>query len=138
MKDNQSIGTIGHAPHGTHEYAEYISQSERLSAYASARFDEETNELETVTVSRPPDGFTMPSMRRVHNHDALLNAGIIPALSTHEDEEDEEHDEETELRQHAYAKRSDPLREHSTRLPSQRTRRDVMDSYASMGLSMHD
>ncbi len=131
MKD--TLHTIGHAPHDTTEYAEYLSQSERLAAYASRHYEEEMNELETVAASRPPHGFTMPSMSKVRNHDALLNAGIIPAISTHEDEEDEEQDEETELRQHAYAKRSDSLREHSFRLPSQRSRRDVSETLRSMG-----
>lgn len=139
MKDQ--LHTIGHCPHDSSEYAEYLSQSERLAAYASQRFDEEMNQDEPsiVTVSRPPDGFKMPSMQAVRERDALLNAGMIPALSTHEDEdEDEQEDEESALRGFARDKRMDGMKEHSFRLPSQRSRADVRDTLRSMGCAFHD
>lgn len=138
MKD--TLHTIGHCPHDADEYAQYLTDSERLAAYASQRFDEEMGlEPDAAIVSRPPDGFRMPSMQAVREHDARLNSGMIPALSTHEDEdEDEQADEESELRQHALDKRRDGMREHSFRLPSQRSRADVRDTLRSMGCAFHD
>ena len=138
MKDQ--LHTIGHCPHDAAEYAQYLTDSERLAAYASQRFNEEMNQDEpsTVTLSRPPDGFKMPSMQAVRERDALLNAGMIPALSTHEDEEEEDEGEEGELRSFARDKRMDGMRDASFRLPSQRSRADVRDTLRSMGCSFHD
>ena len=129
-------------PFHTADYSASISQAERLAAYASHRYDEEMSgedEPSIVTVSAPPNGFKMPSMVKVRERDALLNAGMIPALSTHEDEsEDESEDEESELRGYALNKRMDTMRDASFRLPSQRSRADVRDTLRSMGCSFHD
>jgi hypothetical protein len=123
------------------DYSASISQAERLAAYASNRYDEEMggeDESPIVTVSRPPDGFRMPSMQAVRERDALLNAGMIPALSTHEDEEENDEGEEGELRSFARDKRMDGMRDASFRLPSQRSRADVRETLKSMGCSFHD
>lgn len=128
-------------PFHTADYAASITQGERLAEYASHRFDEEMSQDEPsiVTVSRPPDGFRMPSMQAVRERDALLNAGMITAISTHEDEdEDEQADEESELRSFARDKRMDGMRDASFRLPSQRSRADVRDTLRSMGCAFHD
>ncbi len=133
MNNNQSIGTIGHAEHGTHEYAQYITDSERLAAYAGARFDEEmSGEDESPIVSRPPHGFTMPSMAAVRDNDARLMAHGAPCNVASE-EEDEEEDEESALREQVAFKRRDSMREHSLLMPSQRGFREAWSEAASYG-----
>lgn len=92
---------------------------------------------ERRVLSVPPHGFKMPSMERVRLHDARLSA-YGSESNVQDDESDEESDEESELREHAYAKRTDSMREHSFRLPSMRSRRDVTDTLASMGMTYHD
>lgn len=135
MNDNHH--TIGHCPHDAHEYAEYLSQSEKLAAYANARFDEEMQgrAAETVTLSRPPNGFRMPSMRAVREHDAHLMAHGSACNVAHGDEEEEEESEESELREIVAFKRRDSMREHSLLMPSQRGFREAWSEAASYGYS---
>lgn len=132
MKDNQSIGAIGHPPHGTHEYAEYLSQSERLALYASRRYDEEISTAETkpVKLSRKQrrmravcglSTFRMPAIKAV-SEEEWLNQHYEGGATRHalDAEEDEEQDEEGETRKHALNERMDSMREHSFLMPSQR------------------
>lgn len=117
------------------DYASNLTQGERLE-YASRSIiipPDSIGRDERQTISTPPNGFRMPSMSRVREHDARLQA-FGSEYNIQEDETDEETDEESELRDHAYAKRTDSMREHSFRLPSQRSRRDVTDTLASMGM----
>lgn len=79
----------------------------------------------------------MPSREAVRLNDARLSA--FGGVSTHEDEEDEgDDDEENTLRDAVLDKRRDGLREHSFRLPSQASRRDVTETLRSMGCTYHE
>jgi len=119
--------------------APYLSQTERL-ALCDGRTSLTMEEIgpDLRTVSAPPNGFKMPDMSRVREHDARLSAYGSDCNVSDEDQDDEEQDEENTLREHAYAKRTDSMREHSFRLPSQRSRRDVSDTLASMGMGYND
>lgn len=121
------------------DYASNLTQSERLELSARSIIipPDSIGQDERRVISLPPNGFRMPSMSRVREHDARLQA-FGSECNVQEDESDEETDDESELRDHAYAKRTDSMREHSFRLPSQRSRRDVTDTLASMGMSYHD
>ena len=121
------------------DYASNLTQGERLELSARSIIipPDSIGRDERQTISMPPNGFRMPSMSRVREHDARLQA-FGSECNVQEDESDEESDEESELREHAYAKRTDSMREHSFRLPSMRSRRDVTDTLASMGMSYHD
>lgn len=121
------------------DYASNLTQTERLE-YASRSIiipPDSIGRDERQTISMPPNGFRMPSMSRVREHDARLSA-YGSECNVHEDESEEETDEESELREHALDKRMDGMREHSFRLPSQRSRRDVTDTLASMGMGYND
>lgn len=120
-------------------YASNLTQGERLE-YASRSIiipPDSIGQDARRIISMPPNGFRMPSMSRVREHDARLQA-FGSECNVQEDENDEETDEESELRDHAYAKRTDSMREHSFRLPSMRSRRDVTDTLASMGMGYND
>ena len=133
MKD--TFHTIGHCPHDAHEYAEYLSQSERLAAYASERFEDEMSEREgAVTVSRPPNGFKMPSLVAVRERDAHLVAYGAPCNVAH-DEDEESEDEEGDLREFARHKRMDSMREHSLLMPSQRGYTEAWKEARSYGFA---
>lgn len=121
------------------EYASNLTQGERLELSARSIIipPDSIGLDERRVISTPPNGFRMPSMSRVREHDARLQA-FGSECNVQEDESDEESDEESDLREHAYAKRTDSMREHSFRLPSMRSRRDVTDTLASMGMSYHD
>lgn len=121
------------------DYASNLTQTERLE-YASRSIiipPDSIGQDERRVISTPPNGFRMPSMSRVREHDARLSA-YGSECNVHDDESDEESDEESDLREHAYAKRTDSMREHSFRLPSMRSRRDVTDTLASMGMGYND
>jgi len=121
------------------DYASNLSQSERLALAGSPCFipldSIGVDEREAVTISRPR--FPMPSIASVREHDARLSA-YGSDVNVSDEETDENEDEDGELRQHALDKRMDGMREHSFRLPSQRSRRDVSDTLASMGLGYND
>lgn len=121
------------------DYASNLTQGERLEFAASTIIipPDSIGEDERRVLSTPPHGFRMPSMSRVREHDARLSA-YGSDVNVCDEETDEESDEESELREHAYAKRTDSMREHSFRLPSQRSRRDVTDTLASMGMGYND
>lgn len=121
------------------DYASNLTQGERLELSARSIIipPDSIGRDERRTISLPPNGFRMPSMSRVREHDARLSAFGSDSNVTVEDE-DEEQDEEQDLRDHAYAKRTDSMREYSFRLPSQRSRRDVTDTLASMGMGYND
>lgn len=109
--------------------ADNLSQSERLEYYADTRFSQE--QASSPRFPRPP------TISQVREHDArLMLHGSVYNVT--EDIGDDEESEENELRDYAYAIRSESLKEHSLRLPSQRTRRDVSDALRFMGLSYHD
>ena len=116
-----------------------LSQAERLNLCSGSVIipPDSIGRDERRVLSTPPNGFRMPSMSRVREHDARLQA-FGSECNVQDDESDEESDEETDLREHAYAKRTDSMREHSFRLPSQRSRRDVSDTLASMGMGYND
>lgn len=121
------------------DYASNLTQGERLE-YASRSIiipPDSIGRDERQTISMPPNGFRMPSMSRVREHDARLSA-YGSDVNVCDEETDEDEDEENELREHALTKRMDVLREHSFRLPSQRSRRDVTDTLRSMGMTYHD
>lgn len=130
--------TLTYHTMNTASYATHISQSERL-ALCDGRTPLIMEDIgpDLRTVSAPPNGFRMPSMSRVREHDALLSL-YGSNVNVSDEEADEDEDEESELREHAYAKRMDVMREHSFRLPSQRSRRDVTDTLASMGMGYND
>ena len=120
-------------------YTDNLTQSERLELCSGNVIipPDSIGQDERRVLSVPPHGFKMPSMERVRLHDARLSA-YGSNDNVLEDESDEESDEESELREHAYAKRTDSMREHSFRLPSMRSRRDVTDTLRSMGCSYAD
>ncbi len=120
------------------DYASNLTQSERLELSARSIIipPDSIGQDERRVISTPPNGFKMPAMSRVREHDARLSA-YGSSVNVHDEgaEDEDSDDEESALRDAAYAKRSDGLREHSFRLPSQRTRRDVSDTLASMGMT---
>lgn len=120
-------------------YTDNLTQSERLELCSGNVIipPDSIGQDERQTISLPPNGFRMPSMSRVREHDARLSA-YGSECNVQEDESDEESDEESELREHAYAKRTDSMREHSFRLPSMRSRRDVTDTLRTMGMGYND
>ena len=116
------------------DYASNLTQTERLELSSRPIIipPDSIGQDERRVLSTPPNGFRMPSMSRVREHDARLQA-FGSDCNVQEDETDDETDDESELRDHAYAKRTDSMREHSFRLPSQRSRRDVSDALRFMG-----
>lgn len=118
-----------------------LTQTERLAlcAASSHEHDMEDDGPLCVTISRPPDGFRMPSRAAVRLHDARLCARDGYAPPAYDDDTgDDEQDDETTLREHVAHKRRDSLREHSFRLPSQSSRSDVIDAYRSMNIVWKD
>lgn len=116
----------------SHDYSASISQGERLASYASARFDEEMKE-EATTISAPPDGFKMPSMSKVREHDAILSLRGSSVNVSSDDSDDDETDDESALREQVAFKRRDSMREHSLLMPSQRGFREAWSEAASYG-----
>ncbi len=119
------------------DLASNLSQGERLELSARPSIIIPPDSIgtdERRVLSVPPNGFRMPSMERVREHDARMSAYGSDS-NVHDDESDEESDEESELREHALAKRMDSMREHSLLMPSQRSRADVRDSLAFMGMA---
>lgn len=119
-----------------------LSQGERLALapFSSVIIDpSELGEVEAVTLSTPSGGFRMPSMRDVRMHDARLSA-FGGMASMHDDESDDEisDDDESTLYEVVLDKRRDFMKEHSFRLPSQTSRREVSETLRSMGCAYHD
>lgn len=129
-----------------------LSQSERLEMCSGAitippdsiGMDERT--ARPVKLSRKQrrtraicglNGFKMPSISRVRDHDAALQA-FGSDFNVQEEETDEETDEESELRDYAASKRREGRRYIIDCFPSQRSRRDVNETLASMGMAYHD
>lgn len=116
------------------DYSANLSQGERLELSSRSIIipPDSIGHDERQVISTPPNGFRMPSMQAVRMHDARLSL-YGSDVNVSEDETDEDEDEESELREHALDKRTDSMREHSFRLPSQRSRRDVTETLRSMG-----
>lgn len=114
------------------DYASNLSQAERLAALPVSPFVTIRDE-ESEIVSSPPNGFRMPSMSRVREHDARLMLHGSSVNVREDVDEEEESDNEAELYTFAVDKRRESMREHSFRLPSQRSRADVRDALRFMG-----
>lgn len=116
--------------------APHISQAERfalcpVSPFVTIREDDES---EAVTLSMPPNGFRMPSMQAVREHDARLSLQSRPSFAMDDESEDDESEDEALASETAY-KRRDAMREHSFRLPSQSSRRECLAEMKALGLA---
>ncbi len=119
--------------------APYLSQGERLASLPISPLVEiREDEPLCVTVSRPPNGFVMPSRASIREHDARLAARDHCAPPAPLDDGDEEQDEEQDLREQVAFKRRDSMREASFRLPSQGSRADIREAFRSMNMSWQD
>lgn len=112
--------------------ADNLSQSERLAYYADTRFSQE--QAPSPRFPRPP------TITQVREHDArlMLHGSICNVTEDIGDDEESEESEESELRDYAYAIRAESLKEHSFRLPSQRSRADVREALRFMNCTFHD
>lgn len=112
------------------DYASNLSQAERLAALPVSPFVTIRDE-ESEIVSRPPNGFRMPSMMRVREHDAILmlNGSSVNVRN----DDDDESDDESELYEFAVHKRRDSLRDNSLILPSARGFREAYGEALSYG-----
>jgi hypothetical protein len=123
-----------------------ITQTEKLEMAMGRFINPESVDLspedgDCVTVSTPPNGFKMPSRDAIRAHDARLMLHPCDTYAAHDDDDgngDEEQDEESALRDAVLDKRRDAMREHSFRLPSQSSRREVSETLRSMGCTFHD
>lgn len=113
------------------DYASNLSQSERLALCPVSPFVTIRDE-ESEIISRPPNGFRMPSMSRVRENDArlMLNGSSV---NVREDADEENGDEESELYEFAVNKRRDSLRDNSLVLPSARGFREAYSEALSYG-----
>lgn len=118
----------------------HLSQAERL-----AMCDGRTI-IDAATIGNPPAihpttgaPIFVPTWERTGTPSRAY-VGVRPTVYvSHDDEEtDEESDEESELRDITAHMRRDSLREHSFRLPSQSSRRDVSETLKSMGCAFND
>jgi hypothetical protein len=116
-----------------------IDQTEKLALCPVSRSFVEDAALDSVaeTVSTPPNGWRMPSMQAVREHDARLSLYGGQA-STHDDESDDDESEEGELYAATVDKRRDSMREHSFRLPSQSSRRECLAEMRALGMQWAD
>lgn len=113
------------------DYASNLSQSERLALCPVSEFVTIRDEEESEIISRPPNGFRMPSMSRVRENDArlMLNGSSVNVR----DDADDESDDESELYEFAVNKRRDSLRDNSLMLPSARGFREAYSEALSYG-----
>ncbi len=119
------------------DYASNLTQGERLELSARSIIipPDSIGQDERRVLSTPPNGFRMPSMSRVREHDARMSA-YGSDCNVHEDESEEDDlSEDMELRDYAADKRRDSKREFVSRLPSMGSRADVRDSLSFMGMS---
>lgn len=112
-----------------------LTQTEKLESCAPLSYaHEHEDEGPSVTIRdrcAKPEGWRMPSREAVRLHDARLSLNGSP-VNVSDDEADEEEGEEGELYAFAVSKRAESMREHSFRLPSQRSRSDVRDALRFM------
>jgi hypothetical protein len=122
-------------------YQDHLSQCERLAFAPIAPYILDAATLgeppEVTTLSSPPNGFLMPSREAIRMNDARLSA-FGGMASTHESEEDDENDDESILRDAVLNKRREGMREHSFRLPSEASRREVSETLRSMNCNYND
>jgi len=113
------------------DYASNLDQASRLAAIPVSEFVTIRDE-ESEIVSSPPNGFRMPSMSRVREHDArlMLNGSNV---NVRDDVDDENDAEESELYEFAVYKRRDSLRDNSLILPSARGFREAYGEALSYG-----
>lgn len=119
------------------DYASNLTQGERLELSARSIIipPDSIGRDERRVISTPPNGFRMPSMSRVREHDARMSA-YGSDCNVHDDESEEDDlSEDMELRDYAADKRKDQRREFVSRLPSMGSRADVRDSLSFMGMS---
>lgn len=115
-----------------------LSQAERLNLCAGSIIipPDSIGRDERSVISMPPNGFRMPSMSRVREHDARLQAfGSECNVQEDTSEDEEDMSEDMELRDYAADKRRDQRREFVSRLPSMGSRADVRDSLSFMGMA---
>lgn len=120
------------------EYASNLTQGERLELSARSIIipPDSIGLDERRVISTPPNGFRMPSMSRVREHDARLQAfGSECNVQEDTSEDEEDMSEDMELRDYAADKRRDQRREFVSRLPSMGSRADVRDSLSFMGMA---
>lgn len=120
-------------------YNEIISQTERLEA-CNGRIVIDAATLGTPPAIHPTTGapIFVPTWERTGTPSRAY-VGVRPSvIVSHDEETDEETDDEDELRDVVAHMRRDSLREHSFRLPSQSSRRDVSETLKSMGCAFHD
>ena len=118
-------------------YIDNLTQSERLELCTGNVTipPDSIGQDERRVISMPPNGFRMPSMSRVREHDARLSAyGSECNVQDNESGEDDL-SEDMELRDYAADKRRDQRREFVSRLPSMGSRADVRDSLSFMGMA---
>ncbi len=113
------------------DYASNLDQASRLAALPVSPF---VDIREDEIVSRPPNGFRMPSMTRVREHDARLmlngsrrdsNGDCLPSNEGYEKDAYGSHVQD------------EPIFT-ACALPSTRSRSYVRDSLRSMGMSWND
>jgi hypothetical protein len=116
---------------------EHLTQTERLALCPVSPFvtirDEE---CEVTPLSSPPNGFKMPSIQAVREHDARLSLQSRPSFTMDDESEDESEDEA--LASETAYKRRDAMREHSFRLPSQSSRRECLAEMRALGLGWNE
>lgn len=122
-------------------YEHHLSQGERfeLAPVSPVILDAATlgEPPEVTTLSSPPNGFRMPSVRAM-SEEQWLNKyykGNVD-LPSFNDDEDEQDDDESILRDAVLTKRRDSLRDHSFRLPSQSSRRECFAEMEALGIPM--
>lgn len=113
---------------------DYLSQTEKLALCPVSEFVTIRDDEESEVISRPSNGFRMPSMQQVREHDARLSLHSRPSFAMDDDEESEEMSDEESLASETAYKRRDSLREHSFRLPSQSSRRECLAEMRALGM----
>ena len=113
------------------DYASNLDQASRLAAIPVSEFVTIRDE-ESEIISRPPNGFRMPSISRVRENDArlMLHGSNV---NVREDADEESDDDESELYNFAVNKRRDSLRDNSLVLPSARGFREAYGEALSYG-----
>lgn len=117
------------------DYSANLDQASRLALCPVSEFVDirEDDGSDVLTLSSPPNGFKMPSIQAIREHDASLSLQSRPSFAM-DDEQDEESEDEALASETAY-KRRDAMREHSFRLPSQSSRRECLAEMKALGLA---
>jgi len=120
-------------------YIDNLTQAERLAA-CDGRIIIDAATIGTPPAIHPVTGQPVfsPTWERTGTPSRAY-VGVRPSvIVSHDEETDEETDDEDELRDVVAHMRRDSLREHSFRLPSQSSRRDVSETLKSMGCVFND